>query len=286
MFKFSSTNSSEGSILKNAKGRKKNFLKKKKKVDRSVSWSETFETYDERCPQSFDGYEDQSCSRDGIEVLEDDYESVISANSTNSPIKISSVFTPVEIPAKPKSTGTHSDDDASLIEDMDDYYDGSVICKAASDDTRSVVSYEKMDEFRSQRNVDGNLAHLGLVMPSFGEVLTVFGVNKLADESFDDDVSESSNTSEKIAALREANERRNKAAGITESTKKIGKDTSSSAPKEKKSKDSRSAPTSSTETKVKGKKGKITQSASTETKKKRMKAKSTAELLKKTVMEI
>lgn len=290
MFKFSSTNSSDAnSILKNAKGRKKNFLKKKKKkVDRSVSWSETFETYDERCPQSFDGYEDQSCSRDGIEVPEDDYQSVISASdysqvghsekSTKSPIKISSVFTPVEIPAKPKSTDTHSDDDASLIEDMDDYYDGSVICKAASDDTRSVGSYEKMDEFRRQRNVDGNLAHLGLVMPSFGEVLTVFGVNKLADESFDDDVSESSNTSEKIAALREANKRRNKAAGITESTKEAGKGTSSSAPKEKKSKDSRSAPTSSTETKVKGKKEKITQSAPTETKKKRMKAKSTAEL--------
>eukprot|EP00986_Skeletonema_menzelii_P006116 scaffold2314_cov139-Skeletonema_menzelii.AAC.2 len=288
MFKWSSnshirdyngSSSVEGnSILKNAKGRKKNFLmkKKKKRVDRSVRWSETFQTYEERRPQSFDAYEDKSCSRDG--TFEYDDESVNSdysdaehseySNAMKTPVKISSVFTPIELPAK--FSVTHSDDDASLIEDMDDYYDGS-ISKAASDDT-SVVSYERMDEFRRQRGVDGNHGHLGLVMPSLDGFLTVFGVNKEFD---DDNVSiTSSRSSDKIAAIREANKRRNKAAGITKSTKEAQKDTSSDL-KDKKSKDTRSVPTSPIETKVEKKSVRNTQP---EKKGKKMKAKSTAEL--------
>eukprot|EP00985_Skeletonema_marinoi_P013985 scaffold7015_cov134-Skeletonema_marinoi.AAC.6 len=310
MFKWSSANNSKSSrdredgvgtfsdegsyhsILKkatystgNTKGKKK---KKKKKVDRSVTWSKEFHTYEERCPQSFDtDYDDDddySYNRD--DTFDDEEESLISgylsehAGDTNTKKKagaLSSMFTPIALPANFKMNSA-SEDDASLIETMDNYYSG--IGKAASEEG-SIVSYDGMRDVsrhHRQREIDGNIGNLGLVLPSLDGFLNVLGVttNSADDATYISDATSYSSSGSlsseetEYTAERKANKsRRTKSTATTKSRDKAGKDIRSS-PTEKKVKDTRSAPTE--------KKVKDTQSAPTEKKVKKKKAKSTAEL--------
>ena len=187
MFKWSSANNSKSSrdredgvgtfsdegsyhsILKKATystGNTKGKKKKKKKVDRSVTWSKEFQTYEERCPQSFDtDYDDDddySYNRD--DTFDDEEESLISgylsehAGDTNMKKKAGALY------------------DASLIETMDNYYSG--IGKAASEEG-SIVSYDGMRDVsrhHRQREIDGNIGNLGLVLPSLDGFLNVLGV--------------------------------------------------------------------------------------------------------------
>ena len=309
MFKWSSTNNSKSSrdrdvsvgtfsdegsyhsILKkasystgNTKGKKK---KKKKNVDRSVTWSKEFQTYEERCPQSFDtDYDDDDYSYNRDDTFDDEEESLISgylsehAGNTNPKQKagaLSSMFTPIALPANFKMNSA-PENDASLIETMDNYYSG--VGKAASEEG-SIVSYDGMRDVsrhHRQREIDGNIGNLGLVMPSLDGFLNVLGVtsNSADDATYMSDAtsysssgSASSEETEYTAEKKADKSRRTKSTATTKSRDKAGKDIRSS-PTEKKVKDTRSAPI---EKKVKG-----TQSAPTETKVKKKKAKSTAEL--------
>lgn len=202
MFKWSSANSREynsdggsfssdgsyHSILRNTKDKKK-----KKKLDRNVMWSTEFQTYEERNPHSFDSRDDyrveleynrSDTSFEDDESLIADYLSEPSAegNKKNKSIVSSSVFTPVEtrLENRLQLTDTLSEDDASLIDTMDDYYDYD-ISKAATDDA-SIVRLERNRNSKHQE-VDGNLGHLGLVLPTFGGFLEALGVTQSEDSS-------------------------------------------------------------------------------------------------------
>lgn len=244
------------SILRNAKGKKKK--KKKKNVDRSVTWSNEFQTYEERCPQSFDDYEDDdySYNRDTFDEDDDDDDTLEHAEQ-KPPSGLSSIFTPITLPANFKMTSSRSEDDASLIETMDNYFDGG-LSKAASDDG-SIVSYERIHDFKNEIDVDHG--HLGLVMPSLGGFLSVLGVNHTPDDVTDvtsisassSSVSASSNFSERSEVVEE------RKAKSSRSSRRTNADTTTkskeAAPKEKKATDTRSTPT---EKKVKKKKAKST----------------------------
>eukprot|EP00984_Skeletonema_dohrnii_P013490 scaffold5591_cov70-Skeletonema_dohrnii-CCMP3373.AAC.2 len=309
MFKWSSTNNSKSSrdredcvgtfsdegsyhsILKkatystgNTKGKKK---KKKKNVDRSVTWSKEFQTYEERCPQSFDtDYDDDDYSYNRDDTFDDEEESLISgylsehAGDTNPKQKagaLSSMFAPIALPANFKMNSAPEDD--ALIETMDNYYSG--IGKAASEEGSSIVSYDGMRDVsrqHRQREIDGNIGNLGLVMPSLDGFLNVLGVtsNSAEDATYMSDATSysssgslSSEETEYTAEKKADKSRRTKSTATTKSRDKAGKDIRSSST-EKKVKDTRSAPIE--------KKVKDTQSAPTETKVKKKKAKSTAEL--------
>lgn len=169
------------SILKTGKG-------KEKKLDRNVRWSKTYQTYEECRPHSFDSdyRDDNDTFDDGDESLIADY--LINKSDTNnsdeekSPgrkkkikvVRPSSVFTPIEIPAKfrlenrlqPTDSGslaTLSEDDMSLIDTMDSSY--IPVSRVASDDA-SIVSLKTSRDDSKQREVDANLGHLGLVIPT------------------------------------------------------------------------------------------------------------------------
>lgn len=168
-------------ILKTGKG-------KEKKLDRNVRWSKTYQTYEERRPHSFDSdyRDDNNTFDDGDESLIADY--LINKSDTNnsdeekSPgrkkkikvVRPSSVFTPIEIPAEfrlenrlqPTDSGslaTLSEDDMSLIDTMDSSY--IPVSRVASDDA-SIVSLKTSRDDSKQREVDANLGHLGLVIPT------------------------------------------------------------------------------------------------------------------------
>lgn len=232
------------SILRNAKGKKKK-KKKKKNVDRSVRWSTEFQTYEGRCPQSFDDYEDDDYSYNRDTFDEDDDDDYLLEHSEQKPSGLSSIFTPIAIPANFKMTSTHSEDDASLIETMDNYYDAK-LSKAASDDG-SIVSYERIHDFKHE--IEGDHVNLGLVMPSFGGFLSVLGVNHAPDDVTDvtslsassSSGSASSNFSERSEVVEEtkakSSSKRTNAATTTKSKEKAGKATDTqSTPTEKKAK--------------------------------------------------
>lgn len=178
---FSDDDASYQPILKTGKG-------KEKKLDRNVRWSKTYQTYEECRPHSFDSdyRDDNDTFDDGDESLIADY--LINKSDTNnsdeekSPgrkkkIKVarpSSVFTPIEIPAKfrlenrlqPTDSGslaTLSEDDMSLIDTMDSSY--IPVSRVASDDA-SIVSLKTSRDDSKQREVDANFGHLGLVIPT------------------------------------------------------------------------------------------------------------------------
>ncbi len=256
---------SEGSfhsILRNGKGKKKK--KKKKNVDRSVKWSTEFQTYEERNPQSFDDYEDDDYSYNRDTFDDEDDDDYTLEHAEQKPSGLSSIFAPIALPANFKTPGSLSEDDASLIETMDNYYDGG-LSKAASDDG-SMVSYERIHDFKHE--IDGDNGHLGLVMPSLGGFLSVLGVNHARDDVTDvTSISASSSSCSASTYRSEVSEvveetkfkssrKTNSAAASTKSKEKVEKSTDArSAPKEKKSTDTRSTPK---ETKVKKKKAKST----------------------------
>ncbi len=264
-----SSDASVHSILRNAKGKKKK--KKKKNVDRGVTWSTEFQTYEERNPQSFDDYEDDDYSYNRDTFDDEDDDDYTLEDAEQKPSGLSSIFAPIALPANFKTASSLSEDDASLIETMDNYYDGGN-SKAASDDG-SMVSYERIHDF--QHEIDRDNGHLGLVMPSLGGFLSVLGVNHAPDDVTDvtsisassSSCSASTNFSERSEVVEEtkikSSRRTNSAAASTKSIEKA-------APKEKKSTDTRSLPKEKTST--------DTRSTPKETKVKKKKAKSTAEL--------
>ena len=178
---FSDDDATYQSILKTDKD-------KEKKLDRNVRWSKTYQTYEECRPHSFDSdyRDDNDTFDDGDESLIADY--LINKSDTNnsdeekSPgrkkkikvVRPSSVFTPIEIPAKfrlenrlqPTDSGslaTLSEDDMSLIDTMDSSY--IPVSRVASDDA-SIVSLKTSRDDSKQRDVDANFGHLGLVIPT------------------------------------------------------------------------------------------------------------------------
>ena len=221
MFRWSATNSnsrefnsnvgtsfgSEGSyhsILRNTKGKKK--TKKKNKIDRNVTWSKEFQTYEERSPISFDsGYDDDDYSFKREETFDDDESLIadylldhsvldhsndpdIARFTTTKKHTPSSLFTPLDIPMN--FNNALSEDDASLIETMSNYYDNG-LSKAASDDN-SIVSLERIHDISRQPELDSNFGHLGLVMPTIDGLLNVLGVGA---QSEDDGLSTSTHSS-------------------------------------------------------------------------------------------
>ena len=277
-----SSEASVHSILRNSKGKKKK--KKKKNVDRNVTWSSEFQTYEERCPQSFDDdYDDDdySYNRDTFDEDDDDDDYVVEHSDYNKQKPssgLSSMFAPIAIPAHFKMTSSLSEDDASLIETMDNYYDGGV-SKAVSDDA-SIVSYERIHEVSRQHEIGRDHGHLGLVMPSLGGFLSVLGVNRAPDDATDvtsisassSSVSGCSNFSDRSEVVEETKAKkssRTNAATTTKSKEKAGIDNRAAA-KEKKATDTRSV--------LMEKKSTDNRSTPTETKVQKKKAKSTAEL--------
>ena len=110
------------------------------------------------------------------------------SSQDNKQAKPSSMFIPVLLPdnfrlenrLETTDTDTLSVDDRSLLESMDDT--ASLAARRAASDEDSIVSLvrkKKQDDDAKQRQIDGNLGHIGLVAPSLTGLWSALGLSEV-----------------------------------------------------------------------------------------------------------
>ena len=110
------------------------------------------------------------------------------SSEDNKQAKPSSMFIPVLLPdnfrlenrLERTDTDTLSVDDRSLLESMDDT--ASLAARRAASDEDSIVSLvrkKKQDDDAKQRQIDGNLGHIGLVVPSLTGLWSALGLSEV-----------------------------------------------------------------------------------------------------------
>lgn len=110
------------------------------------------------------------------------------SSQDNKQAKPSSMFIPVLLPdnfrlenrLERTDTDTLSVDDRSLLESMDDT--ATLAARRAASDEDSIVSLvrkKKQDDDAKQRQIDGNLGHIGLVVPSLTGLWSALGLSEV-----------------------------------------------------------------------------------------------------------